>query len=220
MALTQIQTIQSLAEALTWFERELSWGVDPANLGHLTGRIGELFTCVLTRGQMALEVNQRGYDVVSADNERISVKTITSSTSVSFNPNTFEHVDRVVILRINVGDDNGVSVETLLDCTAAEARTSKLNERLVFSVGTQRRFVQPVEHLAVVDSSAYGPYTIKQYENGTILVFEGETKIEPAKPLLRKIASEIGFDILNDRGEQKNTRQIGAGILRMLAARA
>lgn len=219
MALTQIQTIQSLAEALTWFERELSWGVDPANLGHLTGRIGELFTCVLTRGQMALEVNQRGYDVISGDNERISVKTITSSTSIPFNPNTFDQVDRVVILKINVGDDNGVSVETLLDCSATEAR-SALGDRLVFYVGSRRKPSQPVEHLTIVDTALYDRYTIRQYENGTILVFDGDRKIEPAKPVLRHIASEIGFDILNDRGEQKNTRQIGAGVLRMLAARA
>ncbi|MGV1791031.1 DUF6998 domain-containing protein [Rhizobium sp. A37_96] len=218
MALTQIQTIQSLAEALTWFERELAWGVDPANLGHLTGRIGELFTCVMTRGQMALEVNQRGYDVISGDNERVSVKTITSSSSVTFNPNTFDRVDRVVILKINVSEDNGVSVETLLDCAAAEAR-SKLGDRLVFYVGSQRKPSQPVEHLPIVASATYGNYHIRQYESGTILVFEGETKIEPAKPLLRHIASEIGFDILNDRGEQKTTRQIGAGILRMLAVR-
>jgi len=51
----------------------------------LTGRIGELYAAMITRGQMALETNQRGYDVVSALNERISVKTITTSTHVSFN---------------------------------------------------------------------------------------------------------------------------------------
>ncbi len=217
MALTQIQTIQSLAEALTWFEREISWGVDPANLGHLTGRIGELFTCVLTRGQMALEVNQRGYDVISGDNERISVKTITSSTSVAFNRNTFDQVDRIVVLKINVSDDNGVSVQTLLDCSVEEARL-KLGERLVFYVGSQRNPSRSIEHLAVIDSANFGDYIIRQYENGTILVFQGETRIDPTKPVLRHIASEIGFDIVNDRGEQKNTRQLGAGILRMLAA--
>ena len=92
--LTQVQIIQSLAEALNWLEKELSWGVAPAELNHLTGRIGELYAAMITRGQMALETKQRGYDVVSALNERISVKTITSSTHVSFNPRTFELVDR------------------------------------------------------------------------------------------------------------------------------
>ena len=81
----------------------------------LTGRIGELYAAMITRGQMALETNQRGYDVVSALNERISVKTITTSTYVSFNSATFEFVDRVIILRVNVDQENGISVEEILD---------------------------------------------------------------------------------------------------------
>ncbi len=76
MPLTQVQVIQSLGEALSWFERELAWGVAPGELRHLTGRIGELYAAMITRGQMALDTNQRGYDVISAENERISVKTV------------------------------------------------------------------------------------------------------------------------------------------------
>ena len=37
--LTQVQIIQSLTEALAWFEKELSWGVPPAELNHLTGDV-------------------------------------------------------------------------------------------------------------------------------------------------------------------------------------
>ena len=55
--LTQVQIIQSLAEALSWFEKELSWGVAPVEMNHLTGRIGELYVAMITRGQMALETN-------------------------------------------------------------------------------------------------------------------------------------------------------------------
>ena len=72
--LTQVQIIQSLAEALSWFEKEVSWGVSPGELNHLTGRIGELYAAMITRGQMAIDTNQHGYDVVSASNERVSVK--------------------------------------------------------------------------------------------------------------------------------------------------
>src|SRR6218665_3050245 len=64
--LTQVQIIQSLAEALSWFEKEISWGVSLGELRHLTGRIGELYAAMITRGQMTLDTNQRGYDVVSA----------------------------------------------------------------------------------------------------------------------------------------------------------
>lgn len=75
MALTQMQTIQSLGEALAWLEREVSWGVKPTELGHFCGRTGELYACVVSGGQMALDVNQHGYDVVGASGKRISVKT-------------------------------------------------------------------------------------------------------------------------------------------------
>ncbi len=74
MALTQMQLIQSLGEALAWFEREINWGVPATELRHLCGRIGELYVAMITNGQMATQVNQRGYDVVSAAGERISVK--------------------------------------------------------------------------------------------------------------------------------------------------
>jgi hypothetical protein len=50
MALTQIQIIQSLGEAMTWLERELNWGNPVTELRHLIGRIGELYIAMLTNG--------------------------------------------------------------------------------------------------------------------------------------------------------------------------
>lgn len=47
--LTQVQIIQSLAEALAWMEKEIAWGVAIADLQHLTGRIGELYAAMITR---------------------------------------------------------------------------------------------------------------------------------------------------------------------------
>ena len=121
MPLSQTQIIQSLAEALTWFEKELNWGVAPAELSHLTGRVGELYAAMVTGGQIAIATNQQGYDVISAENERISVKTVTTSAHVSFNAATFELVDQVIVLRINV-EDGEVSIEELLDSSAEITR--------------------------------------------------------------------------------------------------
>jgi hypothetical protein len=106
MALTQMQQIQSLGEALAWLERELNWGVKPANLSHLCGRIGELYACVITNGQMALAVNQKGYDVAAGSGERVSVKTTTRRLpcQMHFNAKTLTLVDRVIVLRINTDD--------------------------------------------------------------------------------------------------------------------
>ena len=54
--LTQVQIIQSLAEALSWFEKELSWGVSPGELNHLTGRIGELYAAEISEPLAKMQV--------------------------------------------------------------------------------------------------------------------------------------------------------------------
>ncbi|KXV37304.1 hypothetical protein AD939_00095, partial [Gluconobacter oxydans] len=112
--LSQGQIIRSLAEALAWFEKELAWGVKPQDIGHLTGRIGELYTAMITRGQMALATNQRGYDVVSDTGEHISVKTVTTATHVRFSKSTYGEANRVKILRIQV-DEGEASIIELVD---------------------------------------------------------------------------------------------------------
>lgn len=218
MALTQTQIIQSLGEALSWFEKELSWGVDPAELRHLTGRIGELYAAMTTRGQMAPETNQRGYDVISGQNERISVKTITSSNHVSFNGMTFDQIDRIMILRLNVDEDEGISIECLLDKSAEDAQDSFVGEgtRFRYPVASISRSARPVENLSIVARAHFGDLDILEYENGTIRVSRSGVMIAPAKPHLRAIAAEIGFDTVNESGNEKNTRQIGSGVIKIL----
>jgi hypothetical protein len=221
--LTQVQIIQSLAEALAWFEKELSWGVAPAELNHLTGRIGELYAAMITRGQMALETNQRGYDVVSAANERISVKTITTSTQVSFNASTFELVDRVMVFRVNVDEENGISVEELLDESADTAK-----DRMRLSAGNfiypvaqgSRREKRPVDDLRVTARASYSNFEIVRYESGAIRILrEGDIQPVVVKDVLRPIAAELGVNVLNSRGETKNTQILGADVIRAINLR-
>jgi hypothetical protein len=40
-----------------------------------------------------------------------------------------------------------------------------------------------------------------------------------AKPALRSIAAKVGVDLLNGNGNAKNTRQLGADIIRVLKDR-
>jgi len=221
--LTQVQIIQSLAEALSWFEKEVSWGVSPAELNHLTGRIGELYAAMITRGQMALDTNQRGYDVVSADNERISVKTVTSSTSVTFNQNTFDQVDRIMILRVNVDDEKGISVEEIHDGTAAEtsALLRSRGTNLTYSIRRNSAEARPLTDLQVIAQAPYGNISIVQYENGAVRICrDGEPLPIVVKERLKPIAVELGVDILNSKGGVKNTQQLGNDIIRALHARS
>lgn len=220
--LTQVQIIQSLAEALSWFEKELSWGVAAGELNHLTGRIGELYAAMITRGQMALETNQRGYDVISAENERISVKTVTSSGNVAFNPSTFELVDRVMILRVNVDDELGISVEEIFDDTAiaAKERMRKSRGKLIYSLAQGgRRERRPVENLKITVRAKYKDVEIVKYESGAIRILrEGVVQDVVVKDVLRPIAAEFGIDVFNPRGDLKNTRVLGAEVIRALNA--
>lgn len=218
MSLSQTQIIRSLGEALAWFEKELSWGTPIAELRHLTGRIGELYVAMVTRGQMALSVNQVGYDVVSAEGEKISVKTFTSSNHITFNLNTLSHVNRVIVLQI-ILDESEPSIRELLDCTTAEllARLSggnKLSTAHLILPDAERKV--SLADLKVVSSAIWADYTVVQLENGTIQVRVGPDLLAQAKPALREIAKSIGVDILNTMGNAKNTRSLGSDIIRAI----
>ncbi len=178
---------------------------------------------MITRGQMALDTNQRGYDVVSALNERISVKTITTSMHVSFNQNTFHHVDRVMILRINIDDEKGVSVEELLDASAAEVRQLVREQagKLVYTIKRGVKEERPVEALEVTARASYSHFELVKYESGAIRILKGGT-VQPVvvKEMLRSIATEVGVDLFNSKGGLKNTQQLGADVIRALNASA
>ena len=228
MSLTQFQIIQSLGKNLEWFQTEMSWGASAQELRHLTGRIGELYVAMLTRGQMAPENNQRGYDVVSNKNERISVKTVTSSHHVSFNANTLQYVDRVIILRINTKD---LSIEILVDEDTETARTKMRWNQTVGSyvIGTANKSsddeetgakgIASVEHLLMVKQVNYDDYTIKQYENGSVFVFQNGLLATPAMPILMAMAAQLNVDLLNSAGSKKNTRQLGDHVIKAIVAK-
>lgn len=220
MAMSQFDVIKSLGEALSWFERETTRGAQPGELNFLTGRIGELYTAMFTYGQMADKSNQRGYDVVSAEGERISVKTITSSTQVSFNENTFDLVDRVVVLRINVKE---LAIDKLMDSPVAEARKLMRERPGRWSFSTYRSPADtddlPRADLLITKQAAFSGLTIRQYENGTVEVLQDDKLVKPALPFLRSLSMTLGIDHLNSTGTPKNTRYLGDQIIRELLAR-
>lgn len=220
--LTQTQIIRALADALSWFEREIAWGVQPQELRALTGRIGELYAAMITRGQMALASNQRGYDVVSAEGERISVKTITTSNGIRFNAATFGEVDRVIILRVNVDPDEGISIEELLDKPASEARALCREGADVFQF-------RPVSHrprrgegsvssdLRITARAAYGDHEIVRYENGAVRILRDSVVQDiNVKGYLRPIAAKLGVPIESEAGYPFTTQQLGAAVIRAL----
>ncbi len=215
MALTQMQLIQSLGEALAWFEREINWGIPATELRHLCGRVGELYVAMITNGQMAMEVNQQGYDVVSAGGERISVKTTAQSGydgQVSFNPNSLSLVDRVILLRVNTDE---MQVEILMDKPISEARdfmSTQADGRLVIPF----RRIRPPSPVVTrtVNEVAFREYIVRELETGTIEVFSNGVPVTPVKPVLRDLALALNIGLLNGNGNPHNTRQLGTQIIK------
>ena len=219
MALSQIQIIQSLGEAMTWFQKELDWGVNPAVLKHLTGRIGELYAALITNGQMALGTHERGYDVVGEDGERISVKTTTmlaGSGHVSFNANTLGLVDRVIILRINIEE---MQIETLLDVPLNQAKAiMSANGDIALSKLNQRKSHAPLaHHQETVRCVDYKNLKLTELESGTIEIKRPDgSLVAPAIEKLREIAAELGISPFNSQGNRYNTRQLGTFVIRTI----
>ncbi|KAA1160030.1 hypothetical protein EU511_10145 [Pseudoalteromonas distincta] len=204
---------------MSWLERELSWDVPATELRHLTGRIGELYAALITNGRMATEVNQAGYDVVSSSGERISVKTtgrMHTGGHISFNTNTLDLVDRIIILRINTDE---MQVETLLDMPVEQARLLMSDAVTGKSCITMSKLINPPvkpRTLLNVKEAIWNNYKLVELENGTIEVFLNEELVTPSKPYLRDIAKELGISILNGNGNPFNTRQLGSLLLKTI----
>ncbi|BCE02632.1 DUF6998 domain-containing protein [Marinicellulosiphila megalodicopiae] len=213
MALNQMQTIQSLANNLSMLQQEVEvFGIAATEIRHLVGRIGELYSCVITNGQMAPNTNEKGYDVVSSIGERISVKTtaMTSGGSAKFNSNTLEFVDRVMIMRIN----EDLEIEVLLDASIDNAKALMHKDKIAYSklLKSDRKNID-LENIPVVKEAKYKNYKLVEHENGSIVVYKNDEMMIPAKPVLREIASFLNVSILNANGNKHNTRTLGSIII-------
>ena len=202
---------------MSWFERELNWGVPATELRHLCGRIGELYAALISNGQMANEVNQKGFDVVGSTGDKISVKTtamMDSAGHVSFNVNTLEHVDRVMVLRMNTAE---MQIETLLDAPlekALEMMSAEKNGRRDLALSKLLKPKRPIiDPVKIVE---FQGYTIRELENGTIEVEKLGQLIIPAKPALRELAMSLNIPIVNGSGNALNTRALGSLIIKSI----
>lgn len=76
------------------------FGCKPTEVRHLIGRLGEFFCAIQVNGKLAHEANQHGFDVVSEDGRRISVKTTAQKSGfITINPNTVNKVDDLMLIQ-------------------------------------------------------------------------------------------------------------------------
>jgi len=76
-------------------------GCKPTELRHLIGRLGEFHCAMLTNGELAHTPNQHGFDVISENGKKISVKsTAQKSGFVSINKKTINLFDEIMVLQL------------------------------------------------------------------------------------------------------------------------
>ncbi len=79
-------------------------GVKPTEVRHLLGRLGEFYCALAVDGVISHVVNQHGFDVISADKRRISVKTTAQVKGfVAISAKTIDQVDDLMILQYQDG---------------------------------------------------------------------------------------------------------------------
>ncbi|RZJ81865.1 MAG: hypothetical protein EOO47_02750 [Flavobacterium sp.] len=80
-------------------------GCKPTELRHLIGRLGEFYCAIHTKGTLAKLPNQHGFDVVSENGRKISVKTTAQTTGfVAMNAKTLEKADDIMVLQYVDGE--------------------------------------------------------------------------------------------------------------------
>lgn len=85
-------------DVIKWEINDL--GCNPTEVRHLIGRLGEFHCAIVTDGSLAKETNQHGFDVISSEGRRISVKTTAQTVGfVAFNKKTFLMVDEIMVLQ-------------------------------------------------------------------------------------------------------------------------
>ncbi len=216
MALSQMQLIKSLEETLRWFERELQWGVPPAELAHLVNRIGALFTAINCNGQLAVDAKQGGYDVVCANGYRYSVTCVATKKirgEVNFTREVLEMVDRVAVLQLNLDE---MEVVPLLDVAVEElSEYVSVHEggKLILSLGGLRKKPKGRSEIAVLREVVYRDYLIRELETGYVEVALYGTSVDRIKPVIQKLAVELGVSLHNGMGSSKNIKMLGALVM-------
>lgn len=216
MALSQMQLIKSLEETLRWFERERQWGVPPTELAHLVTRIGELFTAINCNGQIAMDPKQAGYDVVSSEGYRYSVSCVLTKKArgeINFTREVLEKVDRVAVLQFNVDE---MEIVPLLDVAVEELPeyvTVHEGGKLILPLNSLIKEPKSRSEIAVLREVVYRDYLLRELETGYVEVALYGTPVDRIKPVIQKLAVELGVSLHNGMGSSKNIKMLGALVM-------
>lgn len=115
-------------EYLKIFDLEVKdLGCKPTEVRHLMGRIGEFKIALHTKGRLAKNVNQHGFDVITTDGRKISVKATAQKRNqfFSINKKTTNKIDQIALV---LYEDNEFNVYGPVDYNDKLVKTVKPRE--------------------------------------------------------------------------------------------
>ena len=68
----------------------------------------------------------------------------------------------------------------------------------------------------VIETATFDPYVIQKLKSGTIKVKKNGEIISPTKPILRELAEKFDVDLLNSKGNKRNTQQLGSEVIKAI----
>lgn len=76
------------------------FGVKPTEVRHLIGRLGEFYCALMVEGTLASTANQHGFDVISKDGRKVSVKTTAQKSGfVRISDSTLGKADDLMLIQ-------------------------------------------------------------------------------------------------------------------------
>lgn len=142
----------------------------------------------------------------------------------------FETASNIWPSPASLGHENSISTDEFIDVPASEMSDRSFNRHSSHVVsmselasggnaGRSRQLLSTdsLQKLKVIGSAQHGSHRIVQYENGTILVETNGLVQQVTRPVLSEIAKEVGVDILNSAGNKKNTRSLGADVIKAIS---
>jgi hypothetical protein len=190
-------------------------GISPQELRAHTGVMGEAFVADYLGVKLVPENNQRGYDLVDFNGLRVSVKTITTATGVSFKESTLPLVDRCIVvwvdtdadeLDLTVVYDKGVE-EMQADAAESYRGSLRLSRARMTFPHKPAQAAGKFEVGEVVDTYVDGNVEIRKHASGSFTALvDGQPK--PARQYLIEIRDRLGLQ----RKPTDTTRSLGAQV--------
>lgn len=234
----KVHIAKTLSEYTALLNQEMAWGAKPTELRHLVGRLGELYIAEKYNGSMAVGVNEKGFDVISSRDNKISVKTFclvdekTSREDYAFPLATEDNkldkladMDELSIVQIEIVKNKVKSIKEYFNGINQVIiwNSNFHRDKVKFRIKNKNKLKEPPEGIEIKNWGVWKEYKILEDSNGKIYTFEKNELKKPTKDYLIEIVKKLKKEknILipveaQKRKTKRHTRSLGKEVIKAL----